>query len=152
MKLYEIEQAMMDCVDPETGEIINEEKMDALHMAKEEKIENICLWIKNLQAEALALKTEKDNFAERERVTKNKIESLKKYISHVLDGQKFETTKVKVGYRKSESLEILESAIIPDNFLKIKTEVDKAGLKNAVKDGLEIEGVYLAEKRNISIR
>ena len=152
MKLYEIEQAMIDCVDPETGEIINEEKMDALHMAKEEKIENICLWIKNLQAEALALKTEKDNFAERERVTKNKIESLKKYISHVLDGQKFETTKVKVGYRKSESLEILESAIIPDNFLKIKTEVDKAGLKKAVKDGLEIEGVYLAENRNISIK
>lgn len=152
MKLYEIEQAMMECVDPETGEIIDEEMIEALNMAKEEKIENICLWIKNLQAEAVALKTEKDNFAERERVTKNKIESLKKYISHVLDGQKFETTKVKVGFRKSTSLEILESAIIPDNFLITKTEVDKAGLKKAVKDGLEVEGVYLSENRNISIK
>ena len=152
MKLYEIEQAMMECVDPETGEIIDEEMIEALNMAKEEKIENICLWIKNLQAEAIALKTEKDNFADRERVTKNKIESLKKYISHVLDGQKFETTKVKVGFRKSTSLEILESAIIPDNFLITKTEVDKAGLKKAVKDGLEVEGVYLSENRNISIK
>lgn len=152
MKLYEIEQAMMECVDPETGEIIDEEMIEALNMAKEEKIENICLWIKNLQAEAIALKAEKDNFADRERVTKNKIESLKKYISHVLDGQKFETTKVKVGFRKSTSLEILESAIIPDNFLITKTEVDKAGLKKAVKDGLEVEGVFLSENRNISIK
>lgn len=152
MKLYEIEQAMMECVDLETGEIIDEEMIEALNMAKEEKIENICLWIKNLQAEAIALKTEKDNFADRERVTKNKIESLKKYISHVLDGQKFETTKVKVGFRKSTSLEILESAIIPDNFLITKTEVDKAGLKKAVKDGLEVEGVFLSENRNISIK
>ena len=152
MNLYEIEQAMIACVDTETGEIIDEEKLDALQMAKEVKIENVCLWIKNLQASVVALKAEKDNFAERERVTRNKIESLKKYVANALDGQKFETTQVKVNFRKSESLEILDSAKIPEEYLKFKTEVDKAGLKKAVKDGLEVEGVYLSENRNISIK
>ena len=38
--LYEIEQAIMDCVDLETGEIIDIEKLDQLQMDREVKIEN----------------------------------------------------------------------------------------------------------------
>lgn len=34
MKLYEIEQAIMDCIDMETGEIIDAEKLDQLQMER----------------------------------------------------------------------------------------------------------------------
>lgn len=43
MTLFEIDGAIMNCVDSETGEIINEEMLDALNMARNEKVENICL-------------------------------------------------------------------------------------------------------------
>ena len=66
MNLYEINAALMqaydDAVDQETGEIIENEAykaIDGLQMALEEKTENVLLWIKNLQADAEALKKEK---------------------------------------------------------------------------------------------
>jgi FtsZ-binding cell division protein ZapB len=86
MNLYEIDSAILDCVDMETGEIFDELKFEELQLTREAKIENICLWIKNLKAEAEALKQEKDAFAQRQKATENKLESLKKYISSYLDG------------------------------------------------------------------
>lgn len=66
--LYQIDQAILECLDAETGEIIDAEKLDALFMEKNQKIENIALWIKNLQADALAYKAEKDAFAARQKM------------------------------------------------------------------------------------
>ena len=43
MNLYEIEKEIMSCVDMETGEIIDCEKLDALTMERYQKIENIAL-------------------------------------------------------------------------------------------------------------
>ena len=62
MKLYEIDNAIMDCVDMETGEIIDVERLSALQMERDQKIEGIGCWIKNLLSDAKALKEEKDNF------------------------------------------------------------------------------------------
>lgn len=153
MNLYEIDSAVLACVDVETGEIFDEDKFEELSLERESKIENICLWIKNLKAEAEALKAEKDSFAQRQKVCENKMESLKKYISSYLDGTKFESAKVKVSFRKSESLEISEGAIIPDEFLKFKEpDVNKTELKKAIKGGLSIEGVQIVENNNIQIK
>lgn len=153
MHLYGIEAAMLECVDMETGEIIDEEKLNQLSMARDEKIEGIALWIKNLTAAAAALKAEEQSFAERRKVTENKLKSLKSYLTEVLDGQKFETTQVKVSFRKSESLEIEEGAKVPEEFLKYKDpEINKTELKKAVKGGLELEGVQIVQKQNVQIK
>lgn len=48
MRLYEIEQAIMDCIDEETGEIIDLERLNQLMMDKQKKIEGVALWVKNL--------------------------------------------------------------------------------------------------------
>lgn len=153
MNLFEIDSAILDCVDVETGEIFDEVKFEELALERDVKIENICLWIKNLKAEAEALKAEKDAFAQRQKATENKMESLKKYISAYLDGAAFKTAKVAVSFRKSESIEVDEGANIPDEYLRFKEpEVNKAELKKALKDGKHIEGVSLVEKQNIQIK
>lgn len=153
MNLYEIEMEIMECVDAETGEIFDIEKFEELSLSRDAKIENVCLWIKNLKAEAEALKAEKDAFAEREKAAKNKMESLKRYISGYLDGAKFETARVKVSFRKSETLEVSDINGIPDEFLRFKEpEVDKTALKNALKSGMQFEGVSLVQNQNIQIK
>lgn len=71
----QIEQAWSAAVDPETGEIISEEAAQAieqLSMAREEKIENLALYRKNLTAEAEALKNEKLALAARQSATEKK--------------------------------------------------------------------------------
>lgn len=153
MNLYQINEEIMSCMDMETGEIIDSEKLDNLQMALEDKLENISLWVKNLEADAAAFKGEKEAFAARQKAAENKAASLKKYLSDFLDGQKFETVRVKVSFRKSESLEVSEDAKVPEEFMKHKApEVNKAELKKAVKAGLMLEGVQLVEKQNIQIR
>ena len=153
MNLYEIDAAILECVDVETGEIFDVDKFEELSLTRDAKVENVCLWIKNLKAEAEALKAEKDAFAQRQKAAENKMESLKRYISGYLDGAKFETARVKVSFRKSESLEISDGAHIPDEYLKYKEpEVDKVGLKKALKDGMCFEGVALVQNQNIQIK
>ena len=49
MKLYEINEAIENCVDTETGEILDEAALDALKIEREEKIRNIAAWIVNLK-------------------------------------------------------------------------------------------------------
>lgn len=155
--LYEINQAIMDCMventDMETGEILNTAQLDSLQMELDSKLEGIGCWIKNLEAEAAAYKAEKDAFAARQKAAENKAASLKKYMADFLRGCPFETLRVKVSFRKSESLEVSESAVIPEEYLRYKDpEVDKTELKKAVKAGLVLDGVQLVQKQNISIK
>ncbi len=153
MNLYEIESAIMDCVDEETGEIIDVEKLSKLQMESDKKVENIALFIKNLLAEATALKVEKDNLAKRQKACENKAESLKQYLSGFLCGEKFKTARVNISYRKSEAVEVSDISKIDDDYLKYSDPtVDKTKLKKALKDGIEIQGAQLVVNQNIQIK
>ena len=157
MNLYEIEKEIMSCVDMETGEIIDCEKLDSLTMERDQKIENIALWVKNLEADAKAYKEEKDSFAQKQKVAENKAKSLKEYLSRFLAGTSYKSTKVNIRFRKSESVDVfsLESLIEYGNadYLKYKEpEVDKTAIKAALKSGANIPGCILVESNNIQIK
>lgn len=153
MKLYEIDNAIMDCVDMETGEIIDVERLSALQMERDQKIEGIGCWIKNLLSDAKALKEEKDNLAARQKSAENKAASLKAYLSSYLNGEKFKTAKVAISYRKSDSLVIAEGAAIPEKYLKYsEPTLDKIGLKAALKAGEKFPGISIVTSSNIQIK
>lgn len=156
MTLYELDKAIADfeLEVNEDGEVLNIDELDELQMARNDKIEGISLWIKNLEAEKEAVKHEKDNFADRQKRLEKKIESLKGYLTYALDGQKFSTPKVAVSFRKSESVLVKDKYLIPDNYMNLSVvrEPNKAAIKNALKRGEEIMGVELIEKRNVQIK
>lgn len=151
--LYEIDAQIMACVDWDTGEIIDVERLEALQMEFDNKVEGIALWIKNLVAEAKMVKEEKDNLAARQKACENKAESLKKYLASALGGEKFKTSKVSISYRKSKSVEVEDITLLDDDYLKFKEpEADKTKIKKALEDGISLEGVSLVEKNNIQIK
>ena len=153
MNLYEIENEILNCVDMETGEIIDMEALEDLQMERDQKIEGIGCWIKNLLADAKALKEEKDNLAARQKAAENKAASLKVYLSSYLNGEKFKTAKVAISYRKSDSVDIAEGAVIPEEYLKYSEPTpDKIGLKAALKSGEKIQGISLVTSNNIQIK
>ena len=152
MNLFEIDRAILEMVDSETGEILDYEAFAELQMEKDQKIRNICLWIKNLVAEAKALEDEEKRFAERKKAAKNKAESLKRYVDSFLQGEPLKTTEFIVSYRKSEQTIVDNISLIPGEYLKFKDpEADKTALKKAIKGGAEIPGVHLETVNNISI-
>ena len=78
--LYEIDSAISGCVDAETGEIINEEMLSALLMERNAKLENVALWVKNLDSDAAAIRAERDALDRRMKIAENKAASLRNWL------------------------------------------------------------------------
>lgn len=160
MNLYQINEAIYSLVDEETGEILDSEAFEALTMARDQKLENVALWYKNLIAEAAAIKAEKDNLAEREKRCKKKADSLKRYLEQALAGSNFKTARVICSFRTSKKVEIKDEAAFIKameeaknfEFLKYKAEVNKTAITEAIKAGQVVAGAELVENSNISIK
>lgn len=161
--LYEIDQEILDCIDTETGEIIDFERLSELQIAREEKIEKVALWYKNLVSDAAEYKAEKEVFAERERQAKAKAESLKNWLTEALNGSKMSTSKVAISFRKSEAVEIDDETEFVkwaerhrDDLLIYKAPTpNKTAIKHAIKDVAtdgSLGGAHLIEKNNIQIK
>jgi len=151
--LYEIDEAILACIDQETGEIIDAEQLDALQIERETKLENVSLWIKDLRAEAEALKAEKQAFADRQKAAETKAESLKKWLADALAGEKFKTTKVAVSFRKTQSVQVSDIWELDEKFVKYaEPTADKAAIKAAIKAGEEVNGATLIESVSLSVK
>lgn len=160
MKLFEINEAIERCVidgenvvDTETGEVLDVEALNNLKMAFDEKAENIAMFIRNLEAEAAALKEQKNIFAARQKAAENKRDSLKEYLAMCLQGKPFKTDRVKVSFRKSEAVKVTDQEQIPETYLVYSAPtVDKTSIKKALKSGETIPGAVLEEKNNIQVK
>lgn len=153
MTLYEIDEELMKCFDAETGELVDEEKFDALQSLRDDKIESVALWIKNLKAEAEAMKAEEKAFSDRRKWAENKAESLRKWLAKVLDGQTFKTTRAAVTFRKTKSVRVDDITKLGAEFLRYKEpEPDKTAIKKAIEDGRTIEGAELVEGLSMTVK
>ena len=102
MTIYDIDERITSLIDPETGEILDIEAFNELNMARDEKVENVALWIKELSATSSAMKNEIDALKDRKAVADRRIESLKRYLLFALEGQKFSTPRASITFRKSK--------------------------------------------------
>ena len=156
MTIYEIDDAIRALVD-EDGEIGDYEAFEALQMERDAKIENTGLWIKELLAEADAIKKERDALKEREDAAKRKAERLKELLGYALGGEKFKTARLSISWRESEAVEITPECEAwcreHGEYLREKPpEIDKAAIKNALKQGGAVIGASLVKRQNIQIK
>ena len=153
MKLYEINEALMNCIDEETGEITDLGNYEALNLERGEKLENLALWIKNLKADVEAYKAEKATFAEKQARAEKKIDSLRALLERELAGQALKSPKVDVTFRRSESVKILDVYALPAEFQHYsEPTADKKAIKDALKAGQEVPGAELESKLNMTIK
>lgn len=169
MRLWEIsreiealENAAEDgmLIDEETGELMTfEQAIDALKMARDEKIENIGLWIKNLTYEAEAIKAEEDKLAKRRRAAEAKRDSLKGYLMAAMvheDGtaDKFRSARCTITVRRNAPSVVCDEDILPDAYKVVSTTAapDKKRLGELLKAGQIIPGAHLETSRSVIIR
>jgi hypothetical protein len=165
MTLYEINQeiaraieAMFDSVDEETGEIHagTVEIFNNLKVARDEKIENIGVYMKNLQAEADLIKKEEQALKERRERKEKKYDRLKKYLTDNLDGNPWESSKVSLSFRISHPVEIDDESQIPEKYMKAPKiedpKPDKTAISKAIKAGEKVPGAHIEEKKNLQIK
>ena len=156
MTLFEINEQIQKAIelgfDPETGEILDASVLEQLQIDRDEKIENICLYIKDLTAEAKALADEAKALSERKERSAKKAESLKNYLQAMLDGQKWKSSKAAVSYRKTQSVVVDDLEALKPEFLRIKKEADKTAIKEVLKAGAAVSGAHLEERQSMSIK
>lgn len=159
MTLYEIDAAILALAN-EDGEITDYEALDALTMERDQKLENVACWIKDLTAEAKAIREEEKALAERRQKTENKAERLKGYLDHALQGQAFSSPRCKVAYRSSTST-VWDNEERVLNWLRrnrhkecytTKTTLSRSGIGDLLKQGVEIPGARLEQKMNLNVK
>ena len=169
MSLYDIDRKIAEllengyneeCIDAETGEFLEdkvEELLAQYECDRATKIENIVLYIKNLNAEAEAIKQEEKNLENRRKQKEKRVESLKGWLTNSLirnDETKFESPKCSLSFRKSVKVIIADEKSLPVGYLKQKVEysADKTKIKKDLQNGIEIMGARLEENQNLQIK
>lgn len=163
--LYEIDNTIARFVDTllatadEDG-TVNDDLYNQLEQLQEEratKLENITLIIKDKEAQASAIKEEESRLADRRKSLENQVNNLKNYLQNSMlsSGEsKFETSRCKISFRKSEVVDIADVSKLPEKYIEqvIDYKANKADIKKALKAGEVIEGASLIEKQNIQIK
>lgn len=163
MTLYEINQGILDCVDEETGEIIDVAKLDALQLARDEKISNIAAYIKNLSAESKAIKAEEDALAVRRKAADRKVKDLKDFLATALNGQKFKDSRCSIYFSKTAPAVHFENddehgfiewakQNAPEYLTYAEPTVNKTKLKEDINSGLEFSKATLESSTYIVIK
>lgn len=154
MKLFEINEAILECLDLSTGEVMDVEAFESLQMAKEEKLTNIALLYKNIVSDVKQLKEQEKEFTERRKRAEKTAQWCKETLARELAGEKLKDEKQRfnISWRKSEKLTIIDPSVIPSTWVSYEPKYDVQGMKDAVKSGVSIKGVELVESQNIQIK
>lgn len=168
MKLYELSKDYENLILAiENGDIPEEALQDTLESIEvllDEKADNIACWIKQLTAEAEAIKAEEDKLKARRTAKLKRAERLTEYLAECLTNAgrtKIETPRNVISFRKTPPKVVFdnEKGFIEwalsnaDSFLHYgKPTVDKTAIRVALENGAEIEGVRIESSANIQIK
>jgi phage host-nuclease inhibitor protein Gam len=165
MTLYEIDQnlaALMDAVDPETGEWIGDvQAWESLSEERDRKLENTALFIKELRGDIAKFKAEIETLQKRMRVLMNKEAWLLENLRRSLDGQMFETPKCVVKFKSNpESVKYTDEKAVmawavehAQECIKIaEPELSKAEIKKKLQSGTEIPGAELTRTVRMEVK
>lgn len=159
MTLYNIDQSIMSMICPETGEILDLEKFEELQLTRVEKIENIALWYKELKARAAAIKAEKAELAARQTADERNMERLSNLLAYYLAGQKYETPKVALSFRKSSRVEVGDDFVewaktnCPEALTYDEPKPNKTVIKGLLESNDEIKFfAQIVESQNLQVK
>lgn len=170
MNIWEIDERMSEImllegdeelIDLETGEVVTVgEALERLNMAREEKIENAALAVKNMTAQAAAIKAEEESLTKRRKALEGKIDGFKSFLLSVLmreDGtsEKVATARAVVSVKLNPAKVVIsDEALLPKEFFReiIETKPDKVQLKEVLSRGIEVPGASLERGRSVMIK
>ena len=159
MRLYEIDENIRKVVgngfsaDPDTGEILFDEgDLESLRQQFAEKVEACLLMVKELRHDAEAMRDEERALAERRRAAERKAERLLSYAVEHLGGEKFETPRTKLSYRRSRVVEIDDESALPEGCFEMVRKPDKRAIKAAIDGGADVPGAHVVEKTNAVLK
>lgn len=114
---------------------------------KRQEISMKLAWLKDEQVRIQSLVESKEKELKR-------MDNFINFLMQSFQKDKLETNLYKISYRKSESVEIINEEMIPQEFMKEKTTVapDKTAIKEALKNWAEVPGATIKINSNLQIK
>lgn len=154
--LYELTGQFLEIYNLELDEETKLDTLDSIDWQTdyEEKVENYIKVIKNIESDVEARKAEIKRLTELNKADEKKKDHLKETLTISMDltgHERVDTPLFKVSFRKSQAVEV-DEAVLPEAYKVATWKADKKRLKEDLKNGLEIIGATLVERKNLSIR
>lgn len=158
--LYEIgkdQLAILGDIEMADGEVTAEiqARIDLLAENFEQKAIAYGYVIKQCEGEESLIDAEIKRLQE----LKKKSAKLSDYLKERIAGamiefgfEKIETPTLKLSFRKSEAVEIVDEAQLNQKYFNYKPTVDKTSIKAALKAGEEVAGAKLVTNQNLQIK
>ena len=147
-------------IDAETGELLSvAQALDALRMEREEKLENVACWVKNLCAEADAIREEENRLVKRRKAAETKAANLKAWLLAAMtreDGttDKIKTGRVAISVKRNPPSTVVDDELLPSTYkvAKITYQPNKELIKRELLSGGEVPGAHLEYGRSVIIK
>ena len=169
MKLYEVNQMIEgifeQLVDPETGEIVENEallaQLDSLQMERSRILEYLAKLVLNTRSQMAALKEEEKRLKERRASLERKDTRLMEILDRECAGEKTDCGVATVCYRKTTKVEVADSQAAfawlrengHSNCYRIPApEISKTEVKRLLSAGTDVPGVTLTQDYSCSLR
>ena len=154
--LYELTGQFLDIYNLELDEETKLDTLDSIDWQTdyEEKVENYIKVIKNIESDVEARKAEIKRLTELNKADEKKKDHLKETLStsmQLTGHERVDTPLFKVSFRKSQAVEV-DELVLPESYKVATWKPDKKRLKEDLKNGLEIVGASLVERKNLNIR
>lgn len=177
--LFDIQDSMMNLleyhVNDDTGEIVETEEefnelYNSIQLDLQTKLDNTNCLQKMIDGELDVIDKEIKRLTAEKKAREKKKEWLKNRVDYFVKRQftdeqgnvdeesvhkyKLELPHSKISYRKSDSVEVADVEMLPEEYVKTKIEKnpDKVAIKNAIKGGKEIKGAKIVTNYNIQIK
>lgn len=160
--LYDIDQRYLAALDAATDPESNldpelfADTLAGLEGEAEDKIHNVIRYARNLEAEAQAIKQAIGAMKLRLEVKSRRAEHLREYAMEgmqVIGKKKLEWPDFVASVAPSpESVVVDDEASVPDDYCRYTRALDKAVIKQALKDGHTVPGCHLEAGTHLRIR
>ena len=156
MNLYEI-TALQQAAEQEEDADIKQDLQEVIAIELEKKSNNIIYAIKNLEGNNVAIDAEIERLQALKKRNSSNIEKVKSNILWFMQQNNIDTIKTDLatfGKRKSESTDIENIELIPQEFITIKQTFtpDKTAIKKAIKEGREVAGAKVVINYSLQIK
>lgn len=132
-----------------------EEYSQALAIQEKNKVNAIVGFLRETEITAEMAEVESKRLAELSKFYKNRTERIKQSVKWAMEAhgiEKIETDLFRLSFRKSESVQVEDVEMLPEELVKTTKSANKIAIKKAIKEGQAIEGVKIIETRNLQIK
>lgn len=154
--LYELTELYTNLMDLDLEDEQVQEALEDIDEKIEVKADNIAKLIRSLEGQKDICKAEEERIYARRKSLENRINNLKAYLQETMiatDKRKFKTDLFSFSIQKNRaSLKILDEAKVPEEFVEYERKVLKDKIKDALKEGLEVDYAEMVQSESIRIR